>query len=136
MGLRAYLNLEVIGDDYQQRRRLLDRNECKRPHFKEWLKIWRYGRKHLQPWVARLNLTESEKIEREFMPSVPDYAQADSIGRRGVFKSYALPDGIYELNECIELGKARRRLVKVSNGVVIEIDRQEMLRCLRNNTSE
>lgn len=133
--MRAVLRLEVIGDNYLQYKKLVDQGKAPQPYLKQYIKLLRYGRKHFRPWVARLTgLDEKYGFRREFVHSSRDYSHANSIGSRGIFEYWALPPGIYEVNECLKLGHARRYFVRVEGTEIIEIGKEEVLECLRNDT--
>lgn len=115
--MKAVLKLECIGDNYIQRARLIEQGKAKMPHHvHQFVPIIRYGRKRFSTWVARII-----DGKREFVAGVRDYTFANSVGSRGIFKYFVLDDGIYEVNECICLGKARRYFIQVQNTEIAEI---------------
>lgn len=129
--MRAVLKLEIIGDNYLQRRKLIEAGKAPRPHLKEWIRILRYGRKQFRPWVARITGFHNKYgFTREFIVGMRDYSDANSIGSRGVYEYFALEPGLYEVNECVKLGLARRYFIRVENTEITEISRKEVLQCL------
>lgn len=110
MGMRTVLKLEVIGDNYRQHLRAIETGKAPMPHMAQYLQALRFGRPDLQPWAARLNDTG-----REFVTGMRDYADANGIGSRGVYEYFALSPGLYEVNECVRLGKARRYCIRVAD---------------------
>lgn len=127
--MRAVLKLEIIGEPYHWLRRNRKRATVKRvlPLRKE-IDIIRYGRKQLRPWVAKINgLHQQFGFDRQFLTGMRDWSLARADGMRGVYEYYALPPGIYEVNECIELGCARRYFIRVIDEQMIEITREEAI---------
>jgi hypothetical protein len=113
--MRAVLKLEVIGDNYRQHLRAIEADQAPMPHMKQYLQALRYGRPDLRTWVARLTDTG-----REFVTGMRDYADANGIGSRGVYEYFALTPGVYEVNECVSLGKARRYCIRVGDDAVYQ----------------
>lgn len=123
--MKAVLRLECIGDNYIQRTRLIEQGRAQMPHHtRQFIPIIRYGQKRFRVWVARV-----VDGKREFITGMRDYSLANSIGSRGIFEYFALDDGIYEVNECVELGKSRRYFVRVQDTKIEET-------CLTNDTLE
>lgn len=123
--MKAVLRLECIGDNYIQRARLIEQGKAQMPHHtRQFIPIIRYGQKHFRVWVARV-----VDGKREFITGMRDYSLANSIGSRGIFEYFALDDGIYEINECVELGKSRRYFIQVQDTEIEEA-------CLTNDTLE
>jgi len=125
--MRAVIKLELIGDNYQQHRKLIECGDVPTPHIREYVRVLRYGHKKLRPWVARLTgLDEQFGFKREFVHSARDYRDARGIGMRGIYEYFALSGGLYEVNECIKLGAARRYFILVNGEQITEIDCAEM----------
>jgi hypothetical protein len=115
--MRTVLKLECIGDNYIQHARLIEQGKARMPlHTRQFIPIIRYGQKRFRVWVAKI-----VDGQREFVTGMRDYSLANSIGSRGVFEYFALDNGIYEVNECIELGKARRYFIQVKDTAIEEI---------------
>lgn len=124
--MRAVLRLELIGDNYIQHKKLVDSGQAPQPHIKKLIRLWRYGRKSLRPWVARITGRDAHGYVREFVHSSRDYSEANSIGSKGIYEYYALKPGIYEFNECIALGQARRYFIRVERAKITEITREDV----------
>lgn len=121
--MRAVLSLEFIGEVYYAHRR-----EKSRPDL-----VARYerlfGRDRSRPWVAKLISIDPEaSFQREFMRAQIDYSRANSTGSRGVFLYYALPDGIYEINERKTWKKVARYFIRVKDAQIEEVAREEIVR--------
>ena len=130
--MRAVISLELIGDNYIQHLKLIESGKAKIPHLKQYIKVLRYGRRQFRPWVAKLLGTNGRGFKRQFMHSARDYSRANSIGSRGIFEYYALPSGLYEINECIKLGHNRRYFIRVQDAQIKKISRDEVIKCLTN----
>lgn len=88
------------------------------------------------PWVARLvGLDDTYGFKREFIRGVIDRTYArDKVGR-GTRYYFAVPPGLYDVYESISRSKCRRYFVQVDDmGDVTEIEREEVVECLKNNT--
>lgn len=134
--MRAVLKLEIIGDNYIQRLRLIDSGKAPCPHIREFVKTIRYGRKKFRPWVARIvGRDEHYGYARQFITGMRDYTDANPIGSRGIFEYFALTDGVYEVNETMALGRARRHFIRVNEGAIAEISKEKVERWI-NTTSE
>lgn len=129
--------LELIGDNYRWHLREIDTKKARCPHLREYIQVLRYGRCELRPWIARLTSPDPKfGFVRQFLRGQKDYSQANSIGSRGIFEYFALFDGVYEVNECIKLGKTRRYFIRVQDAQIAEIGREEVLQCLTNDTND
>lgn len=107
--MKAVLELELIGDDAA---RLMPPS-------------WR-------PWVARLVANDDGLgFRRIFLRAAQkDYARANSIGSRGVYAYYVLGDGVYDVHRRTSWQNTRRYYLRVANGRMTEITRQEVYKCL------
>lgn len=135
--MKTVLSLELIADNYIQGLRQFEAGNIKRHlTLRDELNMYRYGQKSLRPWVAKLTgLDRRGGFKREFVHwQTCDFSQANSIGSRGIYAYYTLDDGIYEINKRTSWTKARRYFVRVENTVIIEISRDEVVRCLANNS--
>lgn len=129
--MRAVLKLEMIGDNYLQHLKLVEQGKAPQPCLKRYIRLLKYGQRKFRPWVARLRgLDEKYRFAREFIVGMRDYSLANSIGSRGVFEYFALANGLYEINECIKLGCARRYFIRAENTTITEISREEVEQCL------
>jgi len=91
------------------------------------------GRNKSNPWVARLRgLDEKWGFARKFMHGQTDYSQAKMTGSRGIFIYYALPDGIYEVNERVSWKHVKRYFIRVEGIEIVKISREEVLKCLES----
>ena len=134
-GMRAVVRLEIVGDNYLQHLKLVEQGKAPQPHLRKYIQLLKYGRKKLRPWVARLRgLDERYGFAREFIVGMRDYGLANSLGSRGVFEYFALESGLYEINECIKLGRARRYFIRVKDTAITEISREEVEQCLKSAT--
>jgi hypothetical protein len=134
--MMAVLKLEIIGDNYLQHLKLIEQGKVPQPHLKKYIRLLKYGRKKFRPWVACLRgLDEKYGFAREFIVGMRDYSQANSIGSRGVFEYFALGNGLYEVNECVRLGRARRYFIKVEDLEITEITREEVEEWLLRNAA-
>lgn len=132
--MRAVLKLEIIGDNYQWAAR--NSVDTSRLPTKHMIEVIRFGRKELRPWVARLTqLNDRHGFDREFLTGMRDYSLANGSGSRGIYEYWALPEGFYEINECVKLGVNRRRFVRVVGAEILDITREEAIACLQNITS-
>lgn len=131
--MKAVLELELIGDDRYALKRALRRGEVQKTLSpRDDIDLIRFAPESLRPWVARLTRCyEAPGFRREFLKDYQkDYARANSIGSRGVYAYYVLSDGVYEVNQRLNWQKARRYYLRVANGQMIELTRQEMYKCL------
>ena len=125
----AALKLEVVGDTTSQRTKLaagILRSAGMGPV------AGLYKTARPQPWVAKIVGTNTKfGLEREFVKGRKDYSTASSSGQRGVMMHYLLEPGIYEIQEILSLSKSRRYFARSEAGRLVEIDREEVDRCLR-----
>jgi hypothetical protein len=97
------------------------------------------GRDKSNPWVARLlGLDDQYGFAREFVRGYTDYSKASGTGAHGIFIYYALEDGIYEVNKRLSWKHVKRYFIRVLDGTITEITREEVLQCLTttSDTSE
>jgi hypothetical protein len=134
--MRAVLRLELIGDNYHAYAKLSREGKIRYPRLRDEIDAIRFGQKRFRPWVARITGTDAHfGLARSFsQPVMNDYSQANAIGSRGIFAWYALESGLYEVNECVALGKARRYFIRVEGTEIAEISKDEVLECLKNDT--
>lgn len=130
--MKAAFRLEAIADNWHDARLRLETGQMRHPpRWRDHLDAIRYGQKRLCPWVARvIDIRADGSIEREFVHGTKDYSRADSIGSRGVYIYYVLDPGVYEVNERIDLLRARRWFGRVADGVLSQITKQEAIECL------
>lgn len=131
--MRAVLKLEVIGDNHLQHKRAIDRGEAPIPHMRQYVKVLQWGQKKMRPWVARITGRDPKYVyRREFIVGMRDYSKANSVGSRGVYEYFALPDGVYEVNERVTWKRTRRYFIRVENAEITEIVREDVERWLEN----
>jgi hypothetical protein len=125
----AALKLEVVGDTTSQRTKLaagILRSAGMAPV------AGLYKTARPQPWVAKIVGTNTKfGLERQFVKGRKDYSTASSSGQRGVMMHYLLEPGIYEIQEILSWSKSRRYFARSEAGRLVEIDREEVDRCLR-----
>ena len=122
----AVLRLELIGDNFFSYKRDLANGKAR-----ENPRVERYGemmgRDKSPSWVARITgLDDKYGFAREFQRGQKDYSRANSIGSRGIYEYFALPDGIYEVHERLTWRRTRRYFIKVEKATIIEIERQQV----------
>jgi len=131
--MRAVIRLEIIGEPYHWLRRNRANAPIKRVlPMREEINIIRYGQKRFYPWVARITGIDQRGLTREFVESVRDWGSARSKGMRGIYEYFALLPGVYEVNECIKLGQARRYFIRVEDTEYTEIPREEVNQWLKS----
>ena len=133
--MRAVLQLEVIGEPYHWLRRNRHKGQTQRVFsMREEINIIRYGQKRYRPWVARISSIHGDgTLGREFITGMRDWTHARRSGMRGVYEYFALRPGVYEVNECVRLGKARRYFIHVEGTEYHEITREEVEQCLNED---
>lgn len=126
--MRAVLKLELIGDDYFY---------AKRHNTWSFDKILRYMRR-LGPnkspsWLAEIvGFDAKGNLNRQFIQGQKDYSEANSTGSRGIFVYYALPSGIYEVNDRHHWRKVRHYFCRVEGTQITEINQDEVIECLKS----
>lgn len=84
-------------------------------------------------WCARLTgLDPKYGFRREFVKGRKDYANANSVGSRGVMVWYILDPGVYEVSSPETWKRTRRYFLRVNyDGTTEEISREEVEQCLK-----
>lgn len=91
------------------------------------LKLEQIG--NARPWVARIIGTDPKYgVAREFATGVRDYSQANKPRTRGVYTTYTLDEGIWEINAPRSWGNVRRYWARCSGGKVEEITGADALK--------
>lgn len=128
--MRAVVRLELIADDF-----FYHQKHGGRPF--DWLLhyMMRLGPDKSPSWLAHLVGHDGHRFVREWPNGVRDYSEANRSGSRGIFVYYALPDGIYEVNDRYHWNKVRRYYIRVSDATITEITREEAIACLKSATS-
>ena len=91
------------------------------------------------PWCARLlGLDEKCGFRREFIKGIYDYTYTSRYaGSKTVLIFYAVPPGIYQVYDNINRSRGRKYFVRVTDeGEIVEIERDDVLECLRKLNSE
>lgn len=91
-----------------------------------------------KPWVAHLTGLDSHfGFAREFVRGVYDYTYATKSGLHGVYLYFAIPPGLYEVYWPISWKHEYRGFRRVDEfGNVHDIEREEVIECLKNVASE
>lgn len=99
------------------------------------------GEKPPEPWCAKiLGLCREWEFKREFMRGHKDMRDATKKGRSGVRMCWELPDGVYEAQEVRKyVGPAglpipTRFFIQVSDGKCCQVEKKEVLECLKQNS--
>lgn len=126
-GLGTTLKLEAIGDDGEQLLREADRTF-------DALGFKTEGRsRSIRPlWVAEIvGRSKRYGLARRFLDGKKDYAEANSVGSRGVYVYYFLEAGpYYEVSSPVTWRHIDRYFAKVNRGEVVKVDRAEVDRWL------
>jgi len=127
----AIFKMEAIGDNFFAYRWYHRRIN---PAYER--QVWQMTKPELEPWVDRIVGINGGALTRERVKGVRDYTRATGVGARGIYIWYHLRPGIYEINERVSWRKARRYFVEAANGMLTELTRDEVIKCLTNGTSE
>jgi len=120
----ASLSLEAIGDDTVQMmrfwRRLLNDGQA-------GLGDEAIGRWPNRYWVAEITGTHPRyKYERRFLSGKKDYANANSVGSRGVRVWFVLKEGkLYEIKSPVSWHRSERYFATVREGLVVQLTDDE-----------
>lgn len=119
----AFLKLEVFADDLRQKQKLYCRViRDAAPGAERY-----FSEGPTDPWVARITGKDARYgFAREFVRGQKDYAQANSIGSRGVFLAYFLEDGIYEVCQRTSWKKVTRYFARAESGTLFRITREDV----------
>lgn len=128
--MRAVVRLELIADDYFY-------------HVKHGTKSldWqvrymrRLGHDHSPSWLALLTGVRNGDFLRCWPEGTRDYSAANSVGSRGIYVYYVLRDGIYEVNDRYEFDRVRHYFIRVEQGQIHRISREQAITWLTNTTS-
>jgi hypothetical protein len=70
-----------------------------------------------KPWVAKITgLDPKYGLAREFVRGIRDYSGSNSVGSRGIETTFALEDGIYEINIPRSWKQTDREFIRVADG--------------------
>lgn len=82
------------------------------------------------PWVARITGPDPRfGFAREFLRGQKDYSEANSVGSRGVYLYFALPPGIYEVNDLVSWKRTDRYFCRVEGEKIYRISKEEVKAC-------
>lgn len=136
--MKTVIELELIADDSYEYLRLKRTGRIGRElSLRQEIRALQFGQKRLKPWVAKIIGTDDKYgLKREFIrPQTKDFSRANSTGSRGIYAYYTLDDGVYEINRRVSWKKADRYFVRVNDGQITEISREEVLACLKSDSS-
>lgn len=131
----AMLGLESIGDDADHRARMRGARLKKMtlrdiPASRMGAAIRDMVRYEERPraWIARITgRDERFGLKREFLEFKRDYAEANSLGSRGVFKWFELEEGgVFEVNAPQSWSSADRYFCRSERGKVIRLSKEEV----------
>lgn len=91
-----------------------------------------------RPWVARITGFHPDYLfQREFVRGVYDYSYVSrSNRRRNIYMYFAVPPGLYDVQEYVNTSRPRRYFAQVNeDGDVSEISKEELIKCLKNTLS-
>jgi hypothetical protein len=88
-----------------------------------------------KPWVARIVGTDPKYgLAREFVDGAVDYSRANRPRTRGVYYTYYLKNGYYEVKGGHSWGHANdRKFVRVTSGKVEPATLQEVLESIQRS---
>jgi hypothetical protein len=89
-----------------------------------------------RPWVARI-LGKDAKwgLARTFLSGITDREGANSAGSRGVFTTYELHDGAYEISSPESWKRTDRYFALIANGELRRVTAQDILQHIENGRS-
>lgn len=127
--MRAVLKMELIGEDFF----MYEQDKRKKGTHSEHIERrgTRLGLDKKRPWVAKLLSYDGYlNFEREFVNGQRDFANANGTGSRGIFIYYPLQPGLYEVHERPTWRRTRRYFIRVEGIKIIEISKEEVIKCL------
>ena len=135
--MKAVIELELIGDNHYERRRIERRGVRMRPlHLYDEVRSYRDAPPVDEPSVSRVTWSAERGLETQRLPiGQKDYRDANSIGSRGIRGYWIVDDGVYEVCARESWKRARRYYLPVENGRKREIGREEVYRCLQKSAS-
>jgi hypothetical protein len=90
------------------------------------LKLEQIGKR--RPWVARINgLDEEGRFVRDFIKPLKDYANANSVGSRGIYHNYLLDSGLFEIYSPRTWNRDDRYFALIENGQLREMSMIEAM---------
>lgn len=122
--MRYAIELEVVGDVYEQEARAIDRMQGGS------------GKGFRSSWVARLmSYNAIGGFDRRFIHGRKDYSRANSKGSRGVYLCYALEPGVYEINQLTSWSSSRRYFCMVDGESLHQLTKEEAVDVLIKTSS-
>ena len=121
----ATLKLELIGDDSDQRLRVMHA-EVASVGNDEWTEALRPPPNNT--WVAEITGRDARYgYARRFLGGPKDYSESNGIGSRGVYRYFELESGkLYEVKERVSWSRSRRYWCTVNDaGQVVELTDEE-----------
>ena len=121
--MKALLKIEAIGENTFQS---IDRYRC----FGKMADIFSVPKSY---WVAKITgfCVEYDGLKREFVKGNRDYAKANSKGTRGIYVSYFLDPGVYEVKHKTSWKHTERYFCMVTDGgEIIKMDKSDVEKCL------
>ncbi len=121
--MKALLKIEAIGENTFQS---IDRYRC----FGKMADIFSVPKSY---WVAKITgyCVEFDGFKRDFIKGNRDYAKANSKGSRGIYVSYFLSPGIYEVKHKTSWKHTEKYYCIVTDkGEIEKIDKSDVEICL------
>lgn len=115
--MRAALTLECIGDNLRQYKLPDDPTGYPR-----------------RAWVAEITACVGQFLCREYLDGQRDYAEANSVGSRGVKEYFWLDEGLYyEVNEPLSWKRDYHYFCTVRDGEIVELTREQVVDALKTS---
>ena len=121
--MKACIKIEAIGENIFQS---IDRYRC----FGTMADIFSVPKSY---WVAKITgyCSEFDGFKREFVHGNRDYAKANSKGSRGIYVTYFLNPGLYEVKHKTSWKNTERYFCMVTEeGEIIKMDKPDIEKCL------
>lgn len=121
--MKACIKIEAIGENTFQS---IDRYRC----YGRMADIFSVPKSY---WVAKITgHCDFDGFKREFVKGNRDYAKANSKGTRGIYVSYFLDPGVYEVKHKTSWKHTERYFCIVTDsGEIIKIDKFEVEKWLK-----
>lgn len=139
----AMVGIEAIGDDARTRGSLRRNHAVSQRALyasagrirAQMVDAMRYEERP-RAWVARITgLDTRHGLARAFLPFKRDYSEANSLGSRGVFQWYEIPDGwLVEVNAPQSWKHADRYFARSERGRLVRMTRDELVAALAEVT--
>ena len=123
------LALESIGDTFRQAKRKLLSGQIKLDVSRSSHRMALLSKK--APWCAQIvGVRVDGTLKRVFVQGLKSYEFSSGTGNRGVYYWFILQDGFYEVHEHISWGKSDRYFCRVLDGVLVKVDKKDLMICL------